>query len=268
MVAIVSAAFAVVSFGLLQAGAAVAADALFETAAFERFSAATEQQDLTIDELRDAARDWLDDVKWDRVTGGLLLIAASLGSVVMASGTSIAAMLIVLDEAGARRLSASGALVIGFARVPKFLALFLALAALFAASVALCIALFYVHVALAVAAMIGLFVLWAVFGPLMQMYAVVLLVEPGFASPARWWSLMRGRLAATWGRVVLLPLCGIVVLTLMELATGAAENLYAQVMVDVLAGTVVWILLDVAFALMYVDLTARAQPDRGVTTRA
>ena len=166
---------------------------------------------------------------------------------------------------------ASRALGTGLARVPKALLLVVIYAVAFVA-VAIALGLVVVVASLVhgvLGILAGLAAIGAFLGtlfllvPLVQMHFVLAYVERGFPSFGRWWRLVSEHKAATWGRSMLIFLANIAVGSVLWLGLLALPSPYGDFISNAIAGPIIGALSAIAYVLMYVDLSGRAQPSEG-----
>lgn len=268
VVAIVAAAFAVVSVAAFTAGADILNDEILENPRFEELMDLNTQADVESADTDAALEAWLDSVDWNRVVNAGLLLAVGTLISLFGWATSIAFTLVTLDDVDGRPSAAGRALGTGLARVPKVLLLAIVYAvaivgvAIAVGLVALVMSLLHTVLGLlAIVVGVGVFVGTLVyFVPLAQMHFVMAYAEPGFPSPARWWRLIGVSKAATWGRSALIILANIAVGLILWWGLLALPSPYGDFISNAIAGPIITALTSIAFALMYADLSGRTRP--------
>lgn len=199
-----------------------------------------------------------------------LLVAFGLASIVGYLVQDIAATNTAFDDVEGREISASGALIAAFRRLPKVFAMVVVLGGLLGvAGCGGCLLLYRVHPALAVLGALTVLPLLLVFGPLLSVYFVMAYLTPGVPSPRRWMRLMRGRKAAIWGRVALISISVHVIGFVISATLGSMPlpDLYGDLIINAVVTPIAFVCTAVAYLLIYADLltgvessTADAEP--------
>ncbi len=263
VIAIVAAAVAVVSLVAFTSALDIVNDEIIENPRFEEFMDLTAKEEVESEEIEAAVETWLESVEGDRLVSAALLLAAGLLIGLLGWVTTIAFSLVALDDVEGRPSAIGHAFRIGLARMPKALLLSVVYFAVFVALlIALGIAMLVLslmHPYLGVAFLvIAIVVTILYFMPLVQMHFVIAYLEPGFPSFPRWWRLLAGNMAATWGRSVLIILANIAVGLVLWLGLLALPSPYGDFISNAIAGPILGALSAVAYALMYADLSGRS----------
>ena len=268
MIAIVAAAVAVVSVAMFTTGMDIVTDEVLENPTFEALMDVTADGETASEQVEAAFEDFVDSVDGGRLVTAGWLFAGGLVVTLLGWSTTIAVSLVARGDAEDLPVVATRALGMGLARVPK----------------ALLLAVLYVMGAVAVMAALGLVVVAAsllhgVLGvlaglaavgaflaalllvvPLAQMHFVLAYVERGFPSFGRWWRLVSGHKAATWGRSMLIFVANIAVVSVLGLGLLALPSPYGDFISNAIAGPIIGALSAIAYVLMYTDLSGRSQP--------
>jgi len=220
----------------------------------------------TEDARLEAWEAFTESVDGDRLVNAALLVAAGVLVSLLGWATTIAFSLVALDDVEGRFSTVGGSLRNGLARVPKAILLSIVYFAVFLILlIALGIAMFvlsFMHLYLGLTAfVVGIVVAFVYFMPLIQMHFVMAYLEPGFPSFPRWWRLLAGNLAATWGRSSLIVLANIAVGLILWLGLLALPSPYGDFISNAIAGPILGALTAIAFTLMYADLSGRSRPD-------
>lgn len=263
VIAIVAAAVAVVSVAAITAAFDIVNDEIFENPKFEEYLDLAAQADAASEETEASLEAWLDSIEGGRLANAGLLFAVSLLVSLLGWSTTIAFSLVALDDVEGRPSAIGAALRTGLARVPKAILLsIIYFALLLVLVVALGIVLFVLslmHPYLGIAAfVIGIVGAVGYFVPLIQMHYVIAYLEPGFPSFRRWWRLLIGNKAATWGRSMLIFLANTAVVLILWLGLLALPSPYGDFISNAIAGPVLGALSAIAWALMYADLSGRS----------
>lgn len=266
VIAIVAAAVAVVSVAAITSALDIVNEEILENPRFEELIDLTAQEQAESEDIEVAVEAWLESIEGDRLVNAGLLFAISVLVSLLGWATTIAISLVALDDVEGRLPTVGGSLRTGLARVPKAILLAIVYLAVFLVMlIALGIALFvlsFMHPYLGVAAfLVGIAAAFVYFMPLIQMHFVVAYVEPGFPSFPRWWRLLAGNLAATWGRSSLIILANIAVGLILWIGLVALPSPYGDFISNAIAGPILGALTAIAFALMYADLSGRSRPD-------
>ena len=207
-----------------------------------------------------------DSVSGDRLVNAGLLFAAGVLVSLLGWATTIAVSLVAFDDVEDRPSTIGISLRTGLARVPKAILLSVVyFAVLIVVLIALGIAMFvlsFIHPYLGIAALVvGIVAAFVYCMPLVQMHFVMAYLEPGFPSFPRWWRLLAGNLAATWGRSSLIILANIAVGLILWIGLVALPSPYGDFISNAIAGPILGALTAIAFALMYADLSGRSRPN-------
>ena len=268
VIAIVAAAVAVVSVAAFTLAFDIVNDEILENPKFEEFIDLAAQTDATNEEIEASLEAWFDSIDGSRLANAGLLFAASLLVGLLGWATTIAFSLVVLDDVEGRSSAVGRALGTGLARVPKAILLsivyFVAFLALLIALGIAAFVLTLMHPYLGIAAVvIGIVGALGYFMPLIQMHYVIAYVEPGFPSFPRWWRLLAGNKAATWGRSALIFTANIAVVLVLGFGLYALPSPYGDFISNAIAGPILGSLSAIAYALMYADLSGRSRPNAG-----
>ncbi|WP_419838459.1 hypothetical protein [Candidatus Poriferisodalis sp.] len=268
VIAIVAAAVAVISVAAITSALDIVNEEILENPRFEELIDLTAQEQAESEDIEVAVEAWLESTEGDRLVNAGLLVAAGVLVSLLGWATTIAFSLVALDDVEGRFSTIGGSLRTGLARVPKALLLSIVYLAVFLVMlIALGIALFvlsFMHPYLGVAAfVVGIAVAFLYFMPLIQMHFVVAYVEPGFPSFPRWWRLLAGNLAATWGRSSLIILANIAVGLILWIGLLALPSPYGDFISNAIVGPIFGALSAIAYALMYADLSGRSRPSVG-----
>ncbi|WP_419912710.1 hypothetical protein [Candidatus Poriferisodalis sp.] len=263
VIAIVAAAVAVVTVAAFVSAVDIVSDEILENPRFEEFLDLTAQEDVTSEEFEASLEAWLDSVEGNRLVNAGLLFAAGLLVSVLGWATTIAFSLVALDDVEGRQTAIGHSLRTGLARVPKAILLLIIYFAMFVALlIPLGIALFvlslmhpYLGIAAFFAGIVGIVVYFA---PLVQMHYVMAYLEPGFPSWPKWWRLIAGNKAATWGRSALIVSANIAVGLILWLGLLGLPSPYGDFISNAIAGPILGALSAVAYTLMYADLSGRS----------
>lgn len=263
VIAIVAAAVAVVSVAAFTSAFDIVNDEILENPRFEAFMDLAAQPDAASEEIEASLEAWLDSIEGDRLANAGLLFAASLLVWLLGWATTIAFSLAALDDIEGRSSAIGRTLGTGLTRVPKAILLSIIYFALFLVLlIALGIALFVLslmHPYLGIAAfVIGIVGAVGYFMPLVQMHYLMAYLEPGFPSFSRWWRMLSGNKAATWGRSALIFLVNIAVGLILWLGLLALPSPYGDFISNAIAGPILGALSAIAYALMYADLSGRS----------
>ncbi|WP_419865308.1 hypothetical protein [Candidatus Poriferisodalis sp.] len=263
VIAIVAAAVAVVSVAAFTSAFDIVNDEVFENPRFEEFLDLTTNEFAGSEEVEASLEAWLDSIDRNRLVNAGLLFAVSVLVWLLGWATTIAFSLVALDDVEGRPSAIGPALATGLARVPKAILLsIIYLALLLVLVVALGIVLFvlsFMHPYLGIAVfVIGIVGAVAYFVPLIQMHYVIAYLEPGFPSFRRWWRLLTGNKAATWGLSALIALANIAAGLVLWLGLLALPSPYGDFISNAIAGPVLGALSAIAYALMYADLSGRS----------
>lgn len=268
VIAIVAAAVAVVSVAAIVSALDIVGDEILENPRFEEFMDLAAQENAASEEIEASLEVWLDSIEANRLVNAGLLFAASLLVSLLGWATTIAFSLVALDDVEGRNTPIGRSLRTGLARVPKAILLAIIYFALFVALlIPLGIAMFVLslmHPYLGVAFLvIGIVGTTLYFMPLVQMHFLIAYLEPGFPSFVRWWRLLAGNKAATWGRSALIILANIAVGLILWLGLLALPSPYGDFISNAITGPILGALSAIAYALMYADLSGRSRPNVG-----
>lgn len=274
MIAIVAAAVAVVSVAMFTTGMAIVAQEVLENPTFEALMDVTADGETASEQVEAAFEDFVDSVDGGRLVTAAWLFVGGLVVSLLGWSTTIAFSLVARGDAEGLPVVASRALGTGLARVPKALLLVVIyVVALVAVAVALGLVVVVASLVHGVLGMLaGLAAIGAFLGtlfllaPLVQMHFVLAYVERGFPSFGRWWRLVSEHKAATWGRSMLIFLANIAVGSVLWLGLLALPSPYGDFISNAIAGPIIGALSAIAYVLMYVDLSGRAQPSEGDST--
>ncbi|WP_419855905.1 hypothetical protein [Candidatus Poriferisodalis sp.] len=268
VIAIVAAAVAVVSVAAVVSALDIVGDEVFENPRFEEFMDLTAQEDVASEEIEASLEAWLDSIEGNRLVNAALLFAVSLLVSLLGWATTIAFSLVALDDVEGRNTAIGRSLGTGLARVPKAVLLAIIYFAVFVVLlIALGIAMFVLslmHPYLGIAAFfLGIVGTVVYFAPLVQMHYVMAYLEPGFPSWRKWWRLIAGNKAATWGRSALIVSANIAVGLILWFGLLALPSPYGDFISNAIAGPILGALSAIAYALMYADLSGRSRPGTG-----
>lgn len=266
VIAIVAAAMAVAGVAAFTLAFEIVNDEVLENPRFEEFIDLAAQTDAASEEIEASLEAWFDSIEGSRLTNAGLLFAASLLVWLLSWATTIAFSLVALDDVEGQSSAVGRALGTGLARVPKAILLSIVYIAVFLVLlIALGIAAFVLtlmHPYLGIAAVvIGIVAALGYFMPLIQMHYVIAYVEPGFPSFPRWWRMLAGNKAATWGRSALIFMANIAVALVLGFGLLALPSPYGDFISNAIAGPILGALSAIAYALMYADLSGRSRPN-------
>lgn len=256
-VAVLGAAFGLVSWLTSYAGL----DALFDGQFWTKLDALNEG---TIDTREEFDAWWASfDLTVTPQAISLLLVAlvaSIVGVIQFAASSNIAHGYITGGDHGS-----GPALSAGLGRMPVLM--FIGVVATAAMALAAVIAVVFLvnTVALGVMWTIAVTAGLIVLGPLLTIFWVAAVIEPGLPSLRRWLSLIHGHKAAIWGRVMLVNLPGIALVMAASLSftSSPLPTPYGDALTAVLISPVITAVLTVAYVLLYVDL-ARRSPSAAV----
>ena len=268
VIAIVAAAVAVISVAAITSALDIVNEEILENPRFEELIDLTAQEQAEGEDIEVAVEAWLESIEGDRLVNAGLLFAVSVLVSLLGWATTIAFSLVALDDVEGHPSTIGRSLRTGLARVPKAILLSIVYFAVFLILlIALGIAMFvlsFMHLYLGLAAfVVGIVVAFVYFVPLIQMHFVMAYLEPGFPSFPRWWRLLAGNLAATWGRSSLIVLANIAVGLILWLGLQALPSPYGDFISNAIAGPILGALTAIAFTLMYADLSGRSRPGVG-----
>ena len=204
---------------------------------------------------------WLTSFDVTPTTGAIvLLFAFGLACCVGFLVQDIAITLMALDDVQGQPGSFGGTLATSIRRMPKIFALSVGIGLLIGlAGCGIGALLLWLALPLGILWLLGYWVAFVVFFPLLTIYFVMAYVEPRIPSPRRWWRLIRGRKAAIWGRVMLLGIAPSVVGFGLAAGLGALPlpALYGDLVINAVVLPLIFVLGAVVHLLMYADLIAR-----------
>ena len=204
---------------------------------------------------------WLKSFDVTPTTGAIvLLFAFGLACCVGFLVQDIAITLMALDDVQGQPGSFGGTLATSIRRMPKIFALSVGIGLLIGlAGCGIGALLLWLALPLGILWLLGYWVAFVVFFPLLTIYFVMAYVEPRIPSPRRWWRLIRGRKAAIWGRVMLLGIAANVVGFGLAAGLGALPlpALYGDLVINAVVFPLIFVLGAVVHLLMYADLITR-----------